>query len=104
MLVQGSVYPEKYKIRTVEDGIAYIRLRRNITEKEVEHDGQTSIIYEYEETEVQLVYRPNLEEYIEQYFDALFEQGILNERALPKPTEEQRISALEDVILQILGV
>jgi hypothetical protein len=46
VLVQGSVYPEKYKIRTVEDGIAYIRLRRNITEKEVEHDGQTDIIYD----------------------------------------------------------
>ena len=77
MIVEGSVVPAKVKIKKVERGMANVILRRNIEEKElVNEEGDNDIVYQYEEVEVELVNRINLEEYIEDNFDVLFEAGL----------------------------
>ena len=77
MLVQGSVYPPKIQIINYQRGNAIVKLRRNIKEKEIKNeDGSTDTLYEYEETEIIIGNRGNIEEYIEKNFDALFEMGL----------------------------
>ena len=101
MKVQGSKYPDLIWIKTINNGLATVRLRKNITET-TDEEGNT--IYEYDEVEVRLANRDNLTQYIENNFDAIFEQGLINEQKPNEPTEQERISALEDVIQNLLGV
>lgn len=87
-------------MRKIEQGVARVRLTRSV--KRLEEDGET--IYEYEEAEVNLVDRPNLEEYITENFDALFEDGLIKERTPDEPTNKERIDAIEDALLAVMGV
>lgn len=101
MLVEGSVYPPKIQIVNYKKGNAIVKLRRNITEKEIENeDGSTDIIYEYEETEIILVNRNNLEGYIEDNFDIIFEAGLKNENE-DEETIEERIEELEQKLEEL---
>ena len=99
MKVQGSAYPESIWIRNKELDYVYITLRDNVEEKQIEHDETTDTIYEYDEVTIKIVDRPNLEEYINTYFDALFEMGLQQEATPPLPTEEKRLQAIEDAVL-----
>lgn len=99
MKVQGSAYPERIWIRNKELGYVYITLRDNVEEKQVEHEDTIDTIYEYDEVTIKIVDRPNLEEYITAHFDALFEMGLQQEATPPLPTEEERLQAIEDVVL-----
>lgn len=101
MLVEGSVYPPKIQIVNYKKGDAIVKLRRNITEKEIENeDGSTDIIYEYEETEIILVNRNNLEGYIEDNFDMIFEAGLESETE-HEETIEERIERLEQELEEL---
>ena len=99
MKVQGSAYPESIWIRNKELGYVNVTLRDNVEEKQIEHDETTDTIYEYDEVTIKIVDRPNLEEYINTYFDALFEMGLQQEATPPLPTEEERLQAVEDAVL-----
>ncbi len=99
MRVQGSAYPERIWIRNKELGCVNVTLRDNVEEKQIEHDETTDTIYEYDEVTIKIVDRPNLEEYINTYFDALFEMGLQQEATPPLPTEEERLQAVEDAVL-----
>jgi hypothetical protein len=99
MKVQGSAYPERIWIRNKELGYVNVTLRDNVEEKQIEHDETTDTIYEYDEVTIKIVDRPNLEEYINTYFDALFEMGLQQEATPPLPTEEERLQAIEDAVL-----
>ena len=102
MTTNFSVLPSKIKIRKIENGNAYVRLRSNITEKEIQHEEITDIIYECDEVEIILVNRANLEEYVEEQFEALFTLWKQKENA-PKPvTEQERLEALEQGLLEVI--
>ncbi len=103
MKVQSSIRPSEFYIRKTELGNSYIKLRKNIQEKEVEYEEGADVIYEYDEVEVVVANRVNLAEYIVEYFDELFEMGLEGEGP-PEPTMEERLQVLEIMELErILG-
>ena len=98
MLVEGSVVPAKVKIKKVKRGMANVVLRRSIEEKELEGEGgENDIVYQYEEVEVELANRVNLEDYIEENFDMIFEAGLEKEDEFEESIED-RIERLEQEI------
>lgn len=62
MTIQSGTKPNNYKIRKKENTYAYILLRDNVTET-VNEEGDT--LYNYEEYEIVIADRNNLENYIE---------------------------------------
>ncbi len=103
MKVQSKIRPSDYWIRKIELNNAIIRLRKNIIEKTVENEGVQENIFEYDEVEVIIPNRRNLETYIVENFDALFLMGekqiIVEEKSL-----EQRINELETLVLELGGI
>jgi hypothetical protein len=101
--VQRKIRPSDYWIRKIELNNAIIRLRKNIIEKTVENEGVQENIFEYDEVEVIIPNRRNLETYIVENFDALFLMGekqiIVEEKSL-----EQRINELEALVLELGGI
>ncbi len=89
MKVRSSIRPNKFHIRKTELGNSYVKLRRNIQEKEVEYGESIDIVYEYDEVEVVVVNRANLAEYITEHFDKLFEIGLKMEDEMSEPTMEE---------------
>lgn len=102
MKVQSSIRPSEFYIRKIELGNSYIKLRKNIQEKEVSHEEGIDTTYEYDEVEVVIANRTSLSEYIIEYFDELFEMGLEKANELPKPTLEERLQALEVMELEKL--
>lgn len=100
MISQSNIYPPKINIEKIEHGLACARLTRNVKQLESDED----IIYEYEETKIQVVDRPNLEDYITEHFDVLFEDGLTKERTPAEATSQERIEALESALLALMGV
>jgi hypothetical protein len=99
MIVQGSVSPQKIWIRYIdENNNAIIRLTRNIVEKDIDNGfGETFHIFEYEEIEINIQNRDNLEQYITANFDLLFEKGLSdykNQKDLKE--KQQQINNLID--------
>lgn len=99
MKVQGSAYPENIWIRNKELDSINVTLRKNVEEKQIEREEGIETIYEYDEVTIKLIDRPNLEEYIQNNFDVLFDMGLQQEATPPLPTEEERIQAVEDALL-----
>jgi len=99
MKIQGSAYPENIWIRNKELDCVNVTLRRNVEEKQIEREEGIETIYEYDEVTIKLIDRPNLEEYIQNNFDVLFDMGLQQEATPPLPTEEERIQAVEDALL-----
>ena len=100
MLVEGSVYPPKIQVTNYEKGNAFVKLRRNIKEKEIENEESTDTVYEYKETEVEIANRNNLKEYIENNFDMIFEAGLEKENEYQE-TIEERIERLEEELEEL---
>lgn len=99
MKVQGSANPEAIWIKEGKNGIVTVLLRKNVTTKTNEY-GDT--IYEYDEVEVELADRANLIDYIQNNFDLIFNEGLAKEGLPPEPTIEERISALENALLNLI--
>lgn len=103
MKVQSKIRPNDYWIRKIELNNAIIRLRRNIEEKTIEHEGVQESIFEYDEVEITIPNRINLETYIVEHFDELFEMGevqiVVEEKSI-----EQRVNDLETLILELGGI
>lgn len=99
MKVQGSVNPDAIWVKEGKNGIVTVLLRKNVTTTTNEY-GDT--IYEYDEVEVQLADRANLIDYIQNNFDLIFNEGLAKEGLPPEPTIEERISALENALLNLI--
>lgn len=87
MKSQSNIMQDKIWVRGVENGIRHITLRRNFIEKIVNHIEIQEKIYEYEETNIYIINRENIEDYVESNFNVLFEQGLLDENATKPLTE-----------------
>lgn len=103
MKVQSRIRPNDYWIRKIELNNAIIRLRRNIEEKTIEHEGVQESIFEYDEVEITIPNRINLEAYIVEHFDELFEMGE-NQIVVEEKSIEQRVNDLETLILELGGI
>lgn len=83
MLVQGSVYPDKIWIKYIDkDNNTIVRLRRNVQKKIKEENNKESstVFYEYEEVEISIINRENIQQIIEKNFDLWFEEGLKIEK------------------------
>lgn len=101
MQVEGSVFPTKIQVKKVERGMANVLLRRNIAEKVIENeDGSTDTIYQYEETKAELANRNNLEQYIEDNFDIVFQAGLEKE-GIVEETLEEKVTRLEQEVEEL---
>jgi mevalonate kinase len=99
MIVQGSISPLQLWIRYIdENNNTVVRLVRNVIEKDVTDEiiKDTQKVYEYEEIEMSIPNRNNLEQYIIDNFDLLFEKG-LSDYELKKQLEEKE-KQIKDLI------
>lgn len=103
MKVQSKIRPSDYWIRKIELNNAIIRLRKNIIEKTVENEGVQENIFEYDEVEVIIPNRRNLETYIVENFDALFLMGE-NQIIVEEKSLEQKVNELETLVLELGGI
>ena len=91
MIVQGSASPQNIWIRYVdENNNAVIRLTKNVVIKDItdETTQDTRQEYEYEEIEISVPNRDNLEQYIETNFNLFFERDL-------EETKENKIKELD---------
>lgn len=92
MKVNSTVNPSKFYIRKVNLGVAYVRLRKNVVE---DLDEEDNTIFDYDEVEVGISDRSNLNQFIEDNFEVLFEMGLQEENK-PKPLSiDEKINKLE---------
>ena len=70
--VNSSVIPEQCWIRKQTDKEVFVKLRKNVEEKTREDEQGISTYYEYDEIEVVVQKRQDVETYIQSNFDALF--------------------------------
>lgn len=106
MIVQGSVIPKNVDLKETKKGLTRVLLNRNIIEKEVEIENRNAydVVYEYEQVEIKVIKRDNLKTYIESNFDTFFSIGLNNEKRPDKPSIEKRLEAMEEALVQSLGV
>lgn len=102
MKSQSNLIQDKIWVREIENGIRHITLRNNFQEKTVQHMEETKKIYEYDETNIYIIDRENIEDYVNVNFDVLFEQGLLQENKPNEPTIEDRIASLENAIVEVM--
>jgi predicted transcriptional regulator len=67
--VYSGIKPDKYLIRKTDDDSHYVKLRQNI--KEITNEETNSKAYQYEELEVIIPKKKNIDEYIQNNFEAL---------------------------------
>jgi hypothetical protein len=101
-----SFIPDTIWIREVENGIRHITLRQNFVESTAINMGVSETQYTFEETNVFIPDRDNIEDFITNNFDDLFNQGITNENA-PDPKTDvelntERIIATESAINMLI--
>ena len=105
MQVTSHKNPQKVELRQEQGKVREYFLRDNITEEQVENEqGNLITQYMYDEVRVKLVNRANIENYINNNFNLLFEQGQLEEQTPSNPSQDERMSELEDTILNLLEV
>jgi hypothetical protein len=69
--------PNAIMLRDVDDvGIRRLTLRKDFQEEIVSVDGQNVTMYTYDETDVWIVERPNIVDYVNANFTNLFELGL----------------------------
>ncbi len=87
MRVQSSETPEQIWIKYKEQDKACIRLRNNIeTKVREEENSNSSTYYEYDEIEIFIPLQPDLEQYLYNNFNTLWDmhtpEGIYNLKLL----------------------
>lgn len=104
MLVKSHREPKQFELRKKDGKVLEYYLRDNIVTEEVTFEDTTETQYKYDEVKVKLIDRVNLEQFITDNFNDLFQRGIFEETKPNKPSTDERIENLEDTILQIMGV
>jgi hypothetical protein len=92
MKVQSIINPDQIWIRYIENGIAIVRIRRDITSSV--KNNQT--IFEYEEIEIEVIDRDNLNSHIIDNFDSFF--NIELENAKQKKIDELNLSCRNAIL------
>ncbi|HDK7195083.1 TPA: hypothetical protein PTV74_003393 [Clostridium botulinum] len=87
MLIESTVEPQKIKIQYIKDHMVHIRLRKNIEQVTKEENGQSIIMFEYNEVIFDIDNTNNLIQQIENNFDLYFNYG-LQQMELNKSKEE----------------
>lgn len=98
MKSQSNYIPDVVWVREETNGIRHITLRRNFTE--IADEDNT--MYEYDEVEIYLVDRENIEEYVGNNFDTLFVAGLSNEVSEPRVTTEEKLEELAGTVNEAL--
>lgn len=76
MMSKCNFIPDSVWIRECENGIRKITLRRNFTEEVIIHDGIQEKGYTFEETNVYVADRENIQEFVNENFGNLFDLGL----------------------------
>ena len=76
MTSQCGFSPDVVWIREEANGIRHITLRRNIVQQTVTQDGIQETVYTFEETDVFIPDRDNIQDYVNANFDSLFTLGL----------------------------
>ncbi|HCL4455035.1 TPA: hypothetical protein N2D10_003059 [Clostridium botulinum] len=87
ILVQSSLRPKEIELQYIKNNMVYIRLRKNIEQITKEENGQSIIIFEYDEVIFDIDNTNNLIEQIENNFELFFNYG-LQQMELNKSKEE----------------
>lgn len=104
MKAESNIKPNQIEIKS-RDNMCKVLLRKNISEKIIENEGgNTDTLYEYDEVKVNIADRNNLKSYIENNFDMIFQGGLDKENTPPEPTEKERIEALEEAVIESVGI
>lgn len=88
MKAESNIKQNNVWIKEVKDNTATIVLRSNFVESQLE-EGETR--FTYDEVEIQLGDRDNLDEYVNQHFEALFEMGMQREFEETLPTTKDHL-------------
>lgn len=95
---QSDVHPEFVWVRPLNDGSgkAIVTLRRNVQGVEVPptEEGGASTQFEYEETDIVLIDRPNIEDYAAKNIDALFSLAEQQEREASIPSQVETLTQI----------
>ncbi|NCI19883.1 hypothetical protein EJM73_08210 [Clostridium botulinum] len=95
MLIESTVEPQKIKIQYIKDHIVHIRLRKNIEQITKEENGQSIIMFEYDEVIFDIDNTNDLIEQIENNFDLYFNYGLQQmELKQSKEEAEKKIYSL----------
>lgn len=94
MTAYSSIKVDSVWIREVENGMRHVTLRKDFEEIEVskDEDGPVEKQYKFEETDIYIVDRDNVEDYINSNFDFLFSHGV-QEISEKQSIEEKRQQA-----------
>ncbi|BAO04870.1 uncharacterized protein CBO05P1_151 [Clostridium botulinum B str. Osaka05] len=87
MLVQSSIKPKSIEVQNIKNNLSHIRLRKNIKQITKEENGQTIVMFEYEEVIFDIENTNNLIQQIENNFELFFNYG-LQQMELNKSKEE----------------
>ena len=97
-----SFIPDTIWIREVENGLRHVTLRRDATEETIIRQEGEETQYKFEETDIFIPDRDNIEDFVTSNFGNLFDQGLLNENATATLTQEERLSNIESVINMLI--
>lgn len=109
MIAQCSYIPEAIWIREITNGIRHITLRRNFTEEIETREGIDEKTYTFEETDVYIPDRENIEQFTNENFGNLFDLGLQqnDERAINdiKLQETERLIKTGQLVddIQLIG-
>jgi hypothetical protein len=109
MISECSFIPESIWVRESSNGIRHITLRRNVTEEIKISEGIEEKVYTFEETDVHIVDRDKLEDFVNENFGNLFDLGL--QQTEEKTIKEEKIQKTKQGIetgqitddIQILG-
>jgi len=109
MISQCSFMPDTVWLREVENGVRHVTLRRNFTEEIILHEELEEKQYTFEEVDVFIPDRENIQEFITQNFGNLFDLGL--QQMAEKSEREAKIAKAKQIIqegtivddLQLLG-
>ncbi len=97
MKSQSNTIQSPIWIRELENGTRHLTLRKNFTEKVITNlESEEETQYEFDETDVYITDRENIEDYINDNFDTLFDQGITQVEVIA--TENKRISETNKLV------
>ena len=88
--------PDAIWVREVENGMRRITLRRNVTEEIVLHQGVEETHFRFEETDVLIPDRDNIQDFIANNFGNLFGLGIM--QIDKKQTNDTKIQTAQQIV------
>lgn len=76
-MAQSTIKPNPIWLRELDEkGNRKVTLRRNVSKETVNHEGIEDEIFEYDEVDVSIIERDNMQQFIEDNFGNLFDLGL----------------------------